>query len=91
MQAGEFEPARQTLEKALALSLQQPLDDPNRKDGRIRHNLGSALYELGRLDDAAEQFGQAEAAFRRAGSGFEGFCGRTWSRRRRRAVSSCAT
>ena len=67
MQAGEFEPARQTLEKALALSLQQRLDDPNRKDGRIRHNLGSVLYELGRLDEAASQFAQAEAAFRRAG------------------------
>jgi eukaryotic-like serine/threonine-protein kinase len=68
MQAGEFEAARQTLEQALALSLRQPLDDPSRKDGRIRHNLGSVLYELGRLDDAAAQFGQAEAAFRRAGS-----------------------
>ena len=69
MQAGEFEPARQTLEKALALSLRQRLDDPNRKDGRIRHNLGSVLYELGRLDEAASQFAQAEAAFRRAGPG----------------------
>ena len=69
MQSGEFEPARQTLEKALALSLQQPLDDPNRKDGRIHHNLGSALYELGRLDEAASQFAQAEAAFRRPGPG----------------------
>jgi tetratricopeptide (TPR) repeat protein len=65
MQAGEFEPARHTLENALAVSLRQPLDDPARKDGRIRHNLGSALYELGRLDDAAAQFAQAEAAFRR--------------------------
>ena len=67
MHAGEFEPARQTLEKALALSLQQPLDDPARKDGRIHHNLGSALYELGRLEEAAAQFGRAEAAFRRVG------------------------
>jgi serine/threonine protein kinase/tetratricopeptide (TPR) repeat protein len=67
MQAGEFEPARQTLEKALAVSLKQSLADPTRKDGRIHHNLGSALYELGRLDEAAAHFAQAEAAFRHAG------------------------
>jgi tetratricopeptide (TPR) repeat protein len=69
MQAGAFEPARSTLEKALALSLQQALGDPARKDGRIRHNLGSVLYELGRLDEASSQFALAEAAFRRDGTG----------------------
>ncbi len=66
-QAGRYEDARTMLERALALSLRQPVSDPARKDGRIRYNLGGVLYELGRLDEAAAQFGEAEAAFRRAG------------------------
>jgi len=68
MQAGRFEPARATLERALSVSLRQPASDPTRKDGRIRFNLGSVLYELGKMEDAGAQFALAEAAFRRAGA-----------------------
>ena len=71
-QAGEYEAARATFERALPLAIAaaaMPTDDPQPREGRLLHNLGGVLYELGKLDEAAARFADAAAFFSRYSRG----------------------
>jgi serine/threonine protein kinase/tetratricopeptide (TPR) repeat protein len=67
-QSGKYEEALKTLQQALAITLALPAGEP-RQEGRIRYNIGGALFDLGRLDEAANAFAEAEASFRLTQSG----------------------
>jgi serine/threonine protein kinase/tetratricopeptide (TPR) repeat protein len=71
-QAGQYEDARRTFEQALPLAVAAgalATDDPQPREGRVLHNLGGVLYELGRLEEAQARFAQAAAYFSRYASG----------------------
>jgi tetratricopeptide (TPR) repeat protein len=69
-QAGQYAEARATFERALPLAVAATAIDPKQpRQGRVLHNLGGVLYELGQLDAAAARFAEAAAFFQRFGNG----------------------